>query len=387
MHGTVRDWWAATQAIYSARVTEQVETRRATPHQRATAPKDALAGFLAARRFPALDGLRAIAVLLVLTWHQGDSLWRPLRGYLGVTIFFVISGFLITTLLIREERTCLGSGVSFRGFYIRRAFRILPLYYVAFLANVVLVYVMHLSSSEATFTHNLRYFLTYTNEFDRPGTFGHTWSLGVEEKFYFVWPLLAFGALHLRRMRVVVAPMLLVFAVGCTWIGPLHYFAVYVPILAGCFLAITVHSDLGGRVVQAFARTPVAVLGIALVVWSASDATDSHVHTWFALTVVIALPCVVFGRGPIAWCLALPPIAWVGRRSYAVYLFHPIVQSAVDDKVSAVGSAHAVERFVTISAVSLITAEILTRLIEVPLINVGRRLSRTEARGTVLPAQ
>src|ERR1700761_6862061 len=80
------------------------------------------------RYFAALDGARALSILLVITWHVDERRWAYLSGYTGVVIFFVLSGFLIHTLLLREEDR--SGTVSLKGFYLRRCFRILPLYFV-----------------------------------------------------------------------------------------------------------------------------------------------------------------------------------------------------------------------------------------------------------------
>src|SRR5690606_33976224 len=107
-------------------------------------------GFLAVRYWPALDGLRAVSILLVVLFHTTDPVWQVIDGRMGVTLFFVISGFLITTLLLREEER--RGQVSLRGFYIRRIFRIAPLYYLALGATLVLVLAMGVGERTDGFT-------------------------------------------------------------------------------------------------------------------------------------------------------------------------------------------------------------------------------------------
>jgi len=144
--------------------------------------------FRNARVVPGLDGLRGVSVLLVLSWHTGDALWQTVRGYLGVTLFFVISGFLITTLLLREQDSY--GRVSIWRFYVRRLFRITPMYYFVLLMYAVLVLRFDMAGSSESFGARFLQLATYNGEFAGSGTFSHAWSLGIEEKFYLIWPVL-----------------------------------------------------------------------------------------------------------------------------------------------------------------------------------------------------
>jgi peptidoglycan/LPS O-acetylase OafA/YrhL len=163
---------------------------------------------------PSLDGMRAISILLVIVAHTSDVVDREsnyffLLGQLGVSVFFVISGLLITWLMIRE-RDATGA-FSLRNFYIRRFLRILPVFWLLLLA-VTALKVSHVISIEwldilraLTFTHN------YPLHMHRPGNYSfwltHTWSLSLEEQFYLVWPGL-FAILrpkHAARLAVILA--------------------------------------------------------------------------------------------------------------------------------------------------------------------------------------
>src|SRR5215210_240487 len=210
-----------------------------------------LTDFKSTRGFNALQQLRTISVLLVLAYHMQDPLWGPLRGFLGVTVFFVISGFLITTLLLREEART--GSVSLKRFYIRRVFRILPIYYLTFLLFAVLILGLGLGSEVDRFEDALPYFVSYQNEFAPAAPFGHSWSLAIEEKYYLAWPLLAFAIVPLRRYRPAVASGLLGVAVLSELVG-LSYAPIYAPILAGCILAILMNDASGFRRVQPLTR-------------------------------------------------------------------------------------------------------------------------------------
>ena len=153
--------------------------------------------FEAAKYFPALDGLRAICVLMVMFSHIPGGVARPpwMYGFLGVDVFFVLSGFLITTLLIRERART--GRVSLTGFYTRRFFRIVPVYLFTVLLYFTAVHVMRDPVKTAQFKAALPWLLGFMQEY-RPAAagnvLGHAWTLGIEEKFYLLWPILLTAA-------------------------------------------------------------------------------------------------------------------------------------------------------------------------------------------------
>jgi peptidoglycan/LPS O-acetylase OafA/YrhL len=145
------------------------------------------------KRISGLDGLRAISVIAVIIGHvintqNGPIFLGPLHhiGNLGVRIFFVISGFLITSLLMHELKTT--GSISIKNFYKRRSFRILP----AFLVYVAAVYILYLLGLVALKPGDLFHTLTFSMNYhhDRAWALNHLWSLSVEEQFYFLWPFL-----------------------------------------------------------------------------------------------------------------------------------------------------------------------------------------------------
>src|SRR5581483_11845566 len=165
----------------------------------------ALAGFWGASYFPALDGLRAICILLVIFNHTHCRYPPFIYGWVGVDIFFVLSGFLITTLLLRERESY--GNLSLKGFYTRRAFRILPVYFIVLAGYLVLIPLLRDWTRWKEMKLALPYLLTFTQEF-RPAAAGNiynqTWSLGFEEKFYLIWPLLVLIAFPFRTRRIVI---------------------------------------------------------------------------------------------------------------------------------------------------------------------------------------
>lgn len=331
--------------------------------------------FQQTRYFPALQQLRTLSVLFVVASHMQDPMWGGMHGELGVTVFFVVSGFLITTLLLREEERT--GRVSLRGFYIRRTFRILPLYYLVFATFAVLILGVGLGGEVGEFTRNLPYYLIYQNDFAPAGPFGHSWSLAIEEKFYLAWPALAFGATFLRRYRAVTVSVLLV-AAAASQMTPLSYFAVYVPIIAGCAVALAMATTRGFALLDRLSHPAVCVgvLVAAGVVGALEPA--GRAHTIFALLFALALPGLVAGRGRFRCWTEMPLLVWAGTRTYAVYLIHPLCKSALDVVLPAGQEPVVVQlaRFVLTVAISFAGAEVLLRWFERPIIDVGRRVAK-----------
>jgi len=200
-----------------------------------------------------IDGLRALAVLSVIVFHL-NSKWLP-GGFLGVDIFFVISGFLITSIIYTEIK----QGVfSYKNFYIRRIKRILPLFFVVVITGLLLGWYVFLptdryglsnSAAAATaFLANL-YFARQGGYFDIANDekpFLHLWSLSVEEQFYFIFPTLllglccfAFTRKRLKESFVVIAILLIIGSFyKTTWNGYYLFHTRAIELLVGAFLAI-----------------------------------------------------------------------------------------------------------------------------------------------------
>ncbi|HVW08637.1 MAG TPA: acyltransferase [Bryobacteraceae bacterium] len=257
------------------------------------------------RRIPSLDGLRAISIVLVLISHAQPPGTHPfwfqllfLHADLGVRIFFVISGFLITTLLLQKQ--------SLKEFYIRRARRILP----AFVVFLICAWLLGAPKADWP------YVLTWTVNFDPHPAWmiGHLWSLSVEEQFYILWPLaIAFAG---KRTWTVIA-VAAVFAFPLKAINPaLHYAFPVVcgPIALGCLLAL-----YPVRVkVPAWMFVPVILV---------LDAYDVR----FVVNILVAL-CVarVVSVPPAA--LNWKPVIWLGKISYSLYLFQQLFLDSISGK-------------------------------------------------------
>src|SRR5690606_24618374 len=151
---------------------------------------DAYEAFRARRHMPSLDGIRCLAIVAVLWHHSPHADSVPVtRGFLGVDLFFVLSGFLITTLLLREQDAA-GGRIDLRAFYVRRILRIFPLYYAVLFGQAVALLLFRPHSPVADeFFAALPWYATYTANFGvHANLFAHAWSLAVEEQFYLLWP-------------------------------------------------------------------------------------------------------------------------------------------------------------------------------------------------------
>ncbi len=318
-----------------------------------------------------------------------DQLWNTFNGSLGVTLFFAISGFLITTLLLREEKR--HARISLSNFYIRRIFRIVPLYAVALLLFSVLVLGFAQGQGAGNYLDRLPLLATFNGEFAGSGTFSHSWSLGIEEKFYVLWPLLAFGLPLCRRLRAIAVAVLVPLAAIFSFLPGVGYLGIYLPIIGGCGVALAANSRAGFRYVHALAR-PIAAyfLFAVMVVLLVFDRdlplaeTSRYAHTLFGIAAILVLPGVLLSNTWIHKFLAHRALAFYGTRAYALYLFHPLCLEVVDRVIPAGSNIVYLQlaRFAMLFALSLLTAEVIVRVIETPFIRIGRRLTTKPVRGS-----
>lgn len=284
------------------------------------------------RRFPQLDGLRALAVLLVITHHYGvqagffsGSAWvLPL----GSRLFFVLSGFLITRILwnCREAAESGQLGAVLRNFFCRRILRLMPLYF-GYLS--LLVWVSPLVRRNllwfVTFTQNQLFFLRGFT----PGG-GHLWSMAVEEQFYLMWPLLVL-ALPRRLVPVAVASTVLLAPVSRLVLLSLHFSSEQFQLLTLCNLDSL---GLGGLLALTGAGAPWVkrAVGPTLVLLLAAQLADRAVWSQALSTTALAfvLVWVVSGAvagfgGGVGRVLESAPLASISRISYGLYILHPSV--------------------------------------------------------------
>lgn len=286
---------------------------------------------------PDIDGLRAISIVSVVLYHFGVPYFEG--GFVGVDVFFVISGFLITSIVLAEIR---GGHFSFARFYERRARRLLPTLAVVLLATFVAALVIMTPQDLAEFSDSLIHVLIFAANFffaDRGGYFDpsldlapllHTWSLAVEEQFYIVWPLIAVTCFRFapKRPRLVSLVLLAVsFAANVFIVEQDPLAAFYLPhtrvweLLAGCCLAF------GARPPGRRSGHAAGLAGLALILFAVFTFDETTVFPGTAAVLPVLGAVLVLWSGQSASSIAnrvlsLPPLAFVGLVSYAWYLWH-----------------------------------------------------------------
>jgi peptidoglycan/LPS O-acetylase OafA/YrhL/lysophospholipase L1-like esterase len=359
-------------------------TTRAAATARATMPYVA-----------AVDGLRAIAVLAVVVFHF-DSRLLP-GGFFGVEVFFVVSGFLITSLLVGEHDR---SGAIDRiAFWSRRAWRLLPLLFVSLVATLLVTIVLApslvrhvLGDSIAGVGYVSNWYQivrgeSYFESFTRPSPLRHLWSLAIEEQFYLAWPLV-FGALWtvLPARRKAMAAGCVGVALASTallavWYQPYHdptrvYYGTDTRLsglLLGAALAMVYRpwERPAPRVRDQFRLSAlglVSLVGLLLVMRQFDEFHDRTYLGGFLLVDLLTLAVLVAVLAPSGWLrrwLSSSWLVWVGVRSYAIYLIHwPVVvftRPGLDVPISGFGL------FVVRGLLTLGLAEVAHRYVEKPL--------------------
>jgi peptidoglycan/LPS O-acetylase OafA/YrhL len=343
-----------------------------------------------ARFFPGLEGLRAVAALLVVFHHaRAHRLWGPLEGWNGVTLFFVLSGFLITTLALREEEV-LGA-LRWSAFFVRRAFRILPVYVTSLALYVVAMVVAGVGAAHSgPFAHAIPWYLSPFPEvpfFSRTHiVFSLAWSLGIEEKFYLLWPLLAFvvlrgrarGRLGLALVLALVLQLPIAFSSGGRALAP------YTAILVGCVLAFLMHdrktfpaiSRLGSRWGFLAGASLLVTMQALTHVFDATAPGFRVAAAWYYLPYSLAAALVVASlalRAPGSRPLESAPMRFVGRVSYPLYLLHPLGLAFAASAIARGGAAAETACLALGLALSLAMAYGLHLIVEKPLIRIGKR--------------
>jgi len=366
--------------------------------------------FLGTTYFKGLDGLRALSVVAVLWCHlTGPHTLELLnRGNQGVQLFFAISGFLVTTLLLRERRRT--GAISLRDFYLRRTLRIFPLYYAVLAIYVVLVFATMRGTPKATeFWHNLPAFATYTSNWFVSGdnasqhgvTFYFAWSLATEEQFYLFWPPLLVWALAAGRrawMPALAATALLILQVlanqamaGPTGLGaPETGLAVMAlaslapPILLGAVLAVLLDCRPSFDVLAPALGHPASAPLLALSLLLGLQANVTGLVTGLTMALLVASVCLR-QDSLLHRALDLQPVAFVGSISYGIYLMHMLAANAIRRLL---GEQMGFDVFLGTLVVAIALAAISHRWFEVPILRLKSRIAAPRKQATApLPGQ
>lgn len=297
-------------------------------------PIDTLLG---RRHIPIFDGIRGIAMFFVIVAHSG-LVWVP--ADLGVSMFFVISGFLITWLLLKEQEST--GGISLRDFYVRRTFRIFPAYY-AFLAFSLAVDTVQGDRWSAwRIASNFGYFTNYYNAaLGHPSnSTAHIWSLAVEEQFYLLWPV-AFIALSRLGQQAMKQALLGIVVLVAAWrtfgfvvldLGPSYAYNAFDTRLdnlaIGLLMAVWAHDPRFVRGALRLVKHWWAPVPTFLLLLASRLLTPPWYHYGPGLTVDALLIAVLFVQlmqlsEARPWkFIDLPLLRWLGTISYPCYLYH-----------------------------------------------------------------
>jgi peptidoglycan/LPS O-acetylase OafA/YrhL len=377
---------------------------------------------------PALDGIRGLGMLLVVIFHTLTYLvdWYGPYGrgfggdgsphsilpgaFVAVDVFFALSGFLITSLLLEERRRT--GGMSMRRFYIRRALRLLPALY----ATIAIFLVVALVSDDVDLhgywvavvkmvTYSANFFIGTGNliHVERDGFltawFGQTWSLAIEEQFYIVWPLvlaLLVGWLRFRPRALagIVAGAVVLIAAWRIVLFETHdiwsdvYYRTDARLdqpLVGALLAVLLHFGL----VRDRPRPWWGLVGLGI--WMAATLFSSpfeaaYFRFWAPLVMVgscLTMLGVLHGRGIAAAVLAVRPMRWLGRLSYTLYLVHVFIFELVRRNLD--GEGRNLLRVVVANGAALALTVVVHRLVEAPALRLKDRWAPTPSPREVAP--
>jgi peptidoglycan/LPS O-acetylase OafA/YrhL len=354
--------------------------------------------FRGVRFFGSLDGLRALSIVAVMwlhAWWETPYYTRleatPVlrQGFYGVQVFFVVSGFLITTLLLREMERY--GTISLRDFYIRRALRIWPLYYVVLAIYVVNALVLERGTvRSASFLHYLPSFATFTYTWfisaSWPGgMFNLAWTLSTEEQFYFFWPIV------LRFLRGIWSSALLVGLIALKlatdhhltdrvlppgWLPTRIVVSIAISICLGVLLAQALHRERGFRLLYPVLgwKWSAPVMLVAVLVCLA-PMQPPWLLAFVATTGLIGA-CVVREDNGLAWLLRLRPVAFVGTVSYGMYLLNSLCLHAVRGVLNPIGVTYPPVIFVITLGATVTVAYLSHRYYESRFLALKERFSR-----------
>jgi peptidoglycan/LPS O-acetylase OafA/YrhL len=328
--------------------------------------------YLADTYRPAFDGMRGIGFLLVITAHiPSVPLFGYLQGWTAVWLFFAISGYLVAMLMIREEKS--HGHVAFGPFLIKRFFRIVPSYWMAILIYLVACRALPpFADDYEQIMGRVSYLLGLMPEYantDGYSILTHAWTVGVEVKFYLLFPPVVFLMIKNANWRFAITTMAAALLIA---IGSFRAQS-YCAILFGVLLALAMERPRGYAIVANLTRVPAAFpLGLVVALFAMLRYTEQL--TVVALVATYLVAYAILQKSALVWILTLKPLAYLGQRSYGAYLLHFL---AIRIGYLLFPDGTAMSGFLTALfclAITVPAAELMYQVIERPGMSCGRRL-------------
>ncbi|EUJ33325.1 acyltransferase [Listeria floridensis FSL S10-1187] len=344
---------------------------------------------------PSIDGLRAVAVLAVIAYHLNFS-WAK-GGFIGVDIFFVLSGYLITNILLTQWET--KNTIDLKQFWLRRIRRLIPAAYFMIICVVIFAVLFNRellpnlrSDSIASFFyvsnwwfifHNVSYF----DSFGVPSPLKNLWSLAIEEQFYLIWPLFLYGFLRfIKNPKWLLRTIILLAIASVIWMGILYtpgsdpsrvYYGTdtrLFDLLSGCALAFLWPFNRLSPKVPAKSRWILNIAGtLSIIVFGALIYLMNEYQPFLyrgglflvAILGVVMIATIAHPSSYLSRLFSFRPLRWIGTRSYGIYLWHyPII--TLTTPVTEIGQPSIIRPLLQVAA-TFIIAELSFRFIETPI--------------------
>lgn len=350
---------------------------------------------------PELDGLRALAVIAVVGFHLNLTGFG--MGWLGVNLFFVISGFLITGILLDSK----ASPHYLYNFYMRRTLRIFPIYFA------LLSIVLSVSLIRQWNIGDFLYYLTYTQNFllalsewkpEFPTMLNHTWTLAVEEQFYLIWPLIIFKVSAVRLRIIVLTLFIIALAVRIYFLNIVPGSSLFFTVLpvqmdalaAGAGAALIVRSTASDLYIKKYALLCLLLASLFAVFLVTHNGYDSYwnpkiwtikpsnvlLFSLFSIFSAALLLVIVVGAPPVSAVLNMKWLRHIGKISYGIYLYHYPVLWFVDKGFAHIFST-TYDQNIWIEYLAVLLKCIVTyfialasfKLLETPFLNLKKKFS------------
>lgn len=312
---------------------------------------------------PQLDGLRSFCILFTIFNHI-EGVPTYINGSVGVDVFFALSGFLITGLLIESNWSDL------KGYYIRRFFRIAPVYYLVFSLTVALVLFAYYSDVDVNKIDQLHDIFWKSLFFSRelspaPTLFGQAWTIGIEEKFYIVWPVIFLLA------QVFFKRIVILFFFGITAILFFDNISItrgYTGIIFGCVSALFYfHSGL-------FIKTYLSIFILCLAYFFVLIDFFPLCNLLVSFGASLLIPALYHEQSKISMFLALKPISYLGKLTYSIYMFHVIILWMVKLLLGKLSLLTWYNVFIIGYPLTIAVSYVVYKHYEFPLIEAGKKL-------------